>query len=368
MNLSDQITVFYRSWYSFVEKQRSYGEAKWVMIDDLSKSNIIEVDLFNSEDEVVSKLNELIQCVSNSTDLNFPKDETLSRLNDSLYFLEFKDISKESITKLNGVWWEIPSSEIEDINAKYNTFSHLPSSLNDIIDTEDFLILLKEKSDYYYSKVIEHLGLEIVPELNIKTVQVDEKWRNMITYEDGVLYLVINTHPMHQYTTLQAYSYAIHEVCGHVLHFSYILENQQDYSHLNQICLHTKASAFVEGFAHYIHKYCAYELFDDDILKYSFEYFRLRFALIQKNAMDIAEEIKTPKEAAVYHSEVTKEELESLIQQYEKLSESKFFMFQTHSYHNGLRWFESLESKHNSKKDFLRYMLDHRSMATFVAL
>jgi hypothetical protein len=260
-SLPEDIIATYRGWHRLVERERGWDIAKWVLINDLSKS-AIEPRTFNSLPEVRLALDQLLEAA--------PAGKTAERLEQSLFFLNQQPgelVTQEAVSKRGMPWRLVKDSALDRLH------SQIAILRQSLIDTGQ---LTRESSISRYERHPGKAGVvneiraigeasllrlyerfsDLAPvEFKSKEVVSSKPWSNMVTYEDNDIWFIANQGPLADNSPGRLSGLGVHEIAGHALHFSQLLRNETlrtEAPHLLCLSIHTYDNFFIEGIAEFM--------------------------------------------------------------------------------------------------------------------
>ena len=162
-------------------------------------------------------------------------------------------------------------------------------------------------------------------------------WANMVTYEGDAIKLLVNRGEIVHYAYGWRGFLALHEIGGHVLHFTQLLKHavlRGAQPHALCLAIHTEDSYFIEGVAQFLTTLFADRLTEGptplhlDVARYE-----LSFALRHKNLTELIEGRITIAEAAQRHQTYLGDEPGAMRRFYEALLRDVFLACQALVYY-----------------------------------
>lgn len=294
----DKLISVYRGWYEFALKDQGWERAKWILIDDLSGSAVKPAN-FGSLADVRGGLEDLIE--------SDPDAKTTERIKQSIFYLDQKPgdaVTKEAVLKRGLPWRPVTESEIARLHAEYQAIRGELISEGRLSEAGADARYKPQAGGAGVAAQIQALGLTAVkgfltrfPELRPANFEVREvlsplPWSNMVTYEDGIKY-VANRGELADNGEGRQGLLALHEIGGHVLHFSQLLADQSQRNaapHLLALSIHTYDTYFIEGIAQFLTSiYTELIAPEDKLLRMDVKHYELEVALRHKNLTDLIE-------------------------------------------------------------------------------
>ncbi|MBI4237174.1 MAG: hypothetical protein HY696_01995 [Deltaproteobacteria bacterium] len=184
------------------------------------------------------------------------------------YFAGHADpVTRRSMVERFGTPWQhVPQNEIAAIAEACTSYcdayaQHVgrPEALEDYLYTaisnDDVPALIKRRTrqwlDCMYALFPKFARFRFAV-LNRRST---DTWKNLVTCSTGQFSLWVNTHPQHTYTMGFIEFLALHEVCGHMVHFAQLQNNAALAArapHLLCIAIHTQDTYLVEGIAQWV--------------------------------------------------------------------------------------------------------------------
>lgn len=339
----EKVVSVYRGWHRLVGQQEGWESAKWVLINDLSRSTA-PARPFTDRAEVRRALQELRDAA--------PDEKSAERLQQSLYYLDQDPKiggSREAVVKRGIPWRPIDDATLD------RKLSEFEASKRRLI--EDGRVSMAEVSARYefrrggpgVSAELETLGRSILdrfraenPALapaafSMREVISPAPFHNMVTYEDGVLWYIANCNETVDYNDGRREFLALHEVGGHVLHFSQLLANDSlraSAPHLLCLAIHTYDAFFIEGIAQYLTALYAGRIAPGGLLEMDVKRSELWFAVVHHNMTELLEGKIDAARAAERERAYLGGDPEALRAIYEGLSRDLFFCCQIFAYHS----------------------------------
>lgn len=321
--LSGRITAFYRGWRDWVERAEGYDAATLIVIDDLAPP--APPDKFNSREDVRLALESLIEA---SAPWSASPDPLLryshAKLRQSQVYLNQvpgESVSRSDIERRGTRWVDFDPAALDGLARRAAAYREALSARG---------VSEEAQADYYddalpgpavadsiraYSERWLAEFRKLRPGLRsfayeVRDVTDPGPWRNMVVHDGEHFILRVNTAPHLQYTRGMTEAFALHEVCGHMVHLQELAGSQrvlETAPHLLCIATHTLDSSFVEGVAQYIAHYLPGRVEPDASLAAGeMLYTDLRFLVVHKNLMDLLENRITLEQACERHSRLLK--------------------------------------------------------------
>jgi len=373
-HFSEAVVSAYRGWYRLIDKEEGWEAAKYVLINDLSQS-AVAARHFNSRAEVRRALEELRDAA--------PDPKSAERLEQSLSYLDQDPTeggSREAVVKRGIPWRPIDDSVLDQ---KLADFEALKRGLihGGRVSKEEVLTRYNFRSGPPgVSAELERLGrtfLErfraeyssLVPaDFSMREVVSPSPFHNMVTCEDGALWYITNRHAAVDYNDGRRAFLALHEVGGHVLHFSQLLANkplQATAPHLLCLAIHTYDAYFIEGIAQYLTALYADRIVPNTVLAMDVKRSELWIAVVHRNMTQMLEGKIDAAGAAECERSYLGGDPKALRAYYEGLLKDLFFCCQIFAYHSsGETLRPALALQGANLADFLNKLLNgHHSPA-----
>lgn len=346
-SLSAQITAFYRGWHAW-ESQHSAERAKFVVIDDLAAARIAP-QRFRNRTDVVATCRRVLNAAEHSSTLESYQDYTVAKLSHSLAFLTDapgRRLAAGDMARRGTPWVPVTDAELADLHATYDQLRRAAIA-EAAVD-----------GDRYFDEPLEPDGVGTsiagyaqtwLPRLyqryswlqrfafSHQSVSSAAGWRNMVTHDPPGFVLLVNTARHHTYTRALAETFALHEICGHMVHLAQLAANsrlQTDAPHLLCIAIHTQDSYLTEGIAQLL---AAHLVATSDghwsAVAAAFQHFVLHFAVRHRHIMDLVEDAISLDAAATRHRDFLGGEVAAHRAGYERLLQDPFFCCQVLNYH-----------------------------------
>lgn len=260
-DFSESVISVYRGWRQLVEEESGWELAKWVLINDLSLSTV-EPRSFSALGEVRKALEELLAAA--------PSGKAAERIQQSLFYIDQshdEPVTREAVIKRGIPWRPVEASRLDTLQGDYQALARRLIETGEL--TEDALQGRYGRDPGELGVVTEielhgRSALELFykrfPDLfpaQFESIEVISglPWTNMVTYEQESLKLIVNRGELADNNKGRRGFLGLHEVAGHVLHFSQLLNDkaQRDLApHLLALAIHTYDAYFIEGIAQFL--------------------------------------------------------------------------------------------------------------------
>lgn len=260
-SFGDAVIAAYRGWHALVERRSGWEDAKFVLINDLSRSAVTPTS-FASLKEVGVALRKLRD--------EAPDQVSAARLQQSLFYLEQRPgerVTKEDVFQRGIPWREIDDAVLEGIRREFEDCRRKLVDSGRMTRAQASSRYERRAGEPGVAAQIQVLGEEhlqrlykLFPRLSRATFEAREvasarPWTNMVTYEDDRIRLVANRGELSDLGEWRRGFLALHEIAGHVLHFTQLLGNDELRARApDRLCLaiHTYDAYFIEGVAQLI--------------------------------------------------------------------------------------------------------------------
>lgn len=309
--LSLEIISAYRGWHDLTLAEKGYDAAKLIVIDDLAPP--AAPARFAAMAEVEAAFARLAHGVAPWARSDDPfLRYSHAKISQSLaYIRQSADLpgGLEGVAARGGRWMHIADEELVEMRARLDSIrTGRPAGAPDpleFIDNSEAPRLIGENADRWLPRMGELLpGLEPV-RYRIRAVDEPAPWRNMVVHEDGGFVLLVNTSAAVRYTRADAEYFALHEVCGHVVHLSMLARSREVLArapHLLCISIHTRDAWYTEGVAQAISEFVISGEPPGSLSRAGVLAFDLSFAVIHRNVVDLLEGSVSPEGAAALHA------------------------------------------------------------------
>lgn len=339
--LCSRITSFYRGWRDWVERTEGYDAATLIVIDDLAPPSASEK--FSSRDDIRLALESLIEASaawSASPDplLRYSHD----KLRQSQVYLNqvpTESVSRSDIERRGTRWVDFDPAVLDGLARKASAYREglsakgIPEAAQaEYYDATLPGPLVADSIRGYSERWLAEFR-KVRPGLKpfayeVRDINDPGPWRNMVVHDGERFILRVNTAPHLRYTRGMTEAFALHEVCGHMVHLQELAGSKrvlETAPHLLCIATHTLDSGFVEGVAQYIAHFLP-ERVEPEISLATGEllYTDLRFLVVHKNLMDLLEKRVTLPQASERHSRLLKDGVEPG-PRYRRLMSDSFF-------------------------------------------
>lgn len=362
--LCGRITSFYRGWRDWVERTEGYDAATLVVIDDLAPPAPSEA--FGSREEVLRSLQSLVEASapwasSPEPLLRYSHD----KLRQSLVYLNqapTETISRSDIERRGTRWVDFDESDLEELLQKASLSRAdllaqgvSETKLADYYDAPlpgpavaDSIRAYSERWLWEFRRV--RPGLQPF-DYEVRAVVDPGPWRNMVVHDGSRFVLRVNTAPHLTYTKGMTEGFALHEVCGHMVHLQELASSErvlETAPHLLCIATHTLDSGFVEGVAQFVAHYLPDRVEPGrSLARGEMLYTDLRFLVVHKNLMDLLEGRVSVDQAAERHSRLLKGSVDPG-PRYRRLLSDPFFCSLCLNYASSLDDYRSLLERPDS--------------------
>lgn len=342
-SFSDDVIAVYRGWYRLVESERGWERAKWVLINDLSLSTI-EPRSFESLSDVRGALERLLALA--------PAGKSAERIEQSLFFLEQdpgEPVTKEAVIKRGIPWRPVKEAELDRLKDQVRDLRLRLIDSNQLSE-ESYRVRYERRAGR--AGVAADLGAagragldrigasfpRLSPALfETKEIASQLPWSNMVTFEDGVIRLIANIGPIPDYSPGRQGFLAVHEICGHVLHFSQLLRSEKlraTSSHRLCLAIHTYDSYFIEGIAQFISSVYAERVYPGPTLSHlDIKQCELFVAVRHRNLTELIERRIDAREAVEFERSYLGGDEAKIAAYYEAVLKDVFFSCQTLVYY-----------------------------------
>lgn len=342
-SFSDDVIAVYRGWYALAEKDGGWERVKWVLINDLSLSPVDPLRCDTLSD--VRRALERLLVIA-------PAGKSAERIEQSLFFIEQnpgEPVTKEAVIK-RGIPWR-PVQEAQLVRLK-DQARNLRLRLIDTgqLSDESFRARYDRRSGKAGVAadlgVAGRAGLDRIgarfPRLSPAVFSTKETatslpWSNMVTFEEGVIRLIANIGPLPDYSPGRQGFLAIHEICGHVLHFSQLLRSENlraTSAHLLCLSIHTYDSYFIEGIAQFISSLYAERVYPGPTLSHlDIKQCELFVAVRHRNLTELIEKRIEVREAVEFERSYLGGDKAKIAAYYEVVLKDVFFSCQTLVYY-----------------------------------
>jgi hypothetical protein len=263
--LGQQIVGFYRGWQNLALKE-SAEQAWWVLVDDLYPKSVSVPQLHSKADIEAALQQLLVEWEASSSPY---KAYTKAKLNQSLMYLrqaeQKKKVSREDIIA-RGVPWFVPErTELESLrttlkqqradaeNALRAKGDDPESYFGEVLDPARAAAFLKSDGDFWLTQASAVWGIPTSDvSYDVEARHLKASFQNLVVTEQGRIKLLLNSAIGGVFTRAHLRFLAIHEVLGHVLHFTRMrqkVEVCRDAPQLLCITIHTFDALHVEGVA-----------------------------------------------------------------------------------------------------------------------
>ena len=268
-SLGLQIVAFYRSWRLWTEQTVSEDAAYLVLVDDLCTTPT-DIMHFESKEAALAQLNHLIDLSEQVfSDSSRYSQLTIQKLKQSYHYLRNVNLDQLCTKKIavsRGSKWVVPNDDryIELVHKSaqsaqaYAEFTKLDSG--SMWETEENPVAkIDELARVHLKSLRSYLPYSQDPKFEAVGIDVESPWANLVVTKQDRFELQI-------YTSRKKYNrgfvdeMALHEVCGHIFHFSQLKhseELQHEWPHLLCIAIHTQDSFYVEAIAQFMHGFVA---------------------------------------------------------------------------------------------------------------
>lgn len=367
-DFGEAVVSAYRGWYQFVKKESGWEAAKFVLINDLSRSSA-EPRRFDSRDAVRRALEELRDAA--------PDTKSAERLGQSLSYLNQSPEeggSREAVVKRGIPWRPIDDSVLDQRLADFEAAKCRLVDGGQISKKEIAARYEFRSGSPGVSIELGNLGRSILerfqgeyPALapavfSTREVVSPSPFHNMVTCEDGALWYIANREKAIDYNDGRREFLALHEVGGHVLHFSQLLANARLRAaapHLLCLAIHTYDAFFIEGIAQYLTALYADRFAPNTALAMDVRRSELWFAVVHHNMTELLQGKIDTARAAERERSYLGGDLAAHRAYYEGLSKDLFFCCQIFAYHtSGETLRPALALRGASLVDFLGKLLN----------
>jgi hypothetical protein len=333
--LPEDIIATYRGWHRLVERERGWDIAKWILINDLSKSPIKPHD-FNSLTDVRRALDRLLAIA--------PAGKTTERLQQSLFFLNQQPgelVTKEAVFKRGMPWRLVEDSALDRLHSQTEALRRTLIDCGQLTQESSITRYERHPGKAGVVNEIRSIGeasllrlRERFPQLapvkfKSKEVASSAPWSNMVTYEDNDIWFIANQGPLADNCPGRLPGLGIHEIAGHVLHFSQLLQNESlraEAPHMLCLSIHTYDNFFIEGIAEFMISIFAERILPvPTLLRMDLKRHELIAMVRHKNLTELIENKIGLDEAVERHQTYLGGDGANLRKLYESLSKDIFF-------------------------------------------
>lgn len=340
---AEAVVSAYRGWYEFVKREDGWESAKWVLINDLSLLSVAP-RVFASRAEVRQALQEIADSA--------PDQKSHDRLQQSLCYLEQKPgdiVTKEGVTRRGIPWRPIQDSVLDGMHAEFEALRSRLIGAREISEEDS-----RSRYDFKCGppgviNELKGMGQGILKQLrgrfpclapapfSAREVVSSSPVHNLVTCEDGVLWYIANRNETVDYNDGRREFLALHEVGGHILHFSQLLADQtlrDKRAHLLCLSIHTSDSYFIEGIAQFLTSLYVRRIAPVSLLAMDVKRSELWFAIVHRNLSDLIEGKVDVEGAAERELAYLGGDMRTLRTIYTGLSKDVFFCCNALVYHS----------------------------------
>lgn len=321
--LCGRITSFYRGWRDWVERTEGYDAATLIVIDDLAPPAAPE--RFGGREDVLLALEALIK---ESSPWGSSPDPLLRYSHDKLkqsrvYLNQAKTdaITRSDIERRGTRWHDFDENDLETLSRKASRYRAdlltqgiSEEALADYYDESLPGPAVAGSTRAYSDRWLAEFR-RVRPGLQPFAYEVQEvndpgPWRNMVVHDGERFILRVNTAPHLSYTKGMTEAFALHEVCGHMVHLQQLACSErvlETAPHLLCIATHTLDSGFVEGVAQFVAHFLPDRVEPGrSLARGEMLYTDLRFLVVHKNLMDLLEGRVSLDQAVERHTRLLK--------------------------------------------------------------
>ena len=338
-SFADAVIAAYRGWHALVERHSGWEDAKFVLINDLSRSAVPPTS-FADEKEVGVALRKLLD--------RAPDQVSAERLQQSLFYLEQRPgrrVTKDDVERRGIPWRQFDDSVLDGLRDEFNNCRRDLVDSGQLTRSESLSRYERRTGEPGVAENIRALGethlrrlYDAFPNLSranfeAREVSSGRPWTNMVTFEDDRIRLVANRGELSDLGEWRRGFLALHEVAGHVLHFTQLLADETLRAQTpDRLCLaiHTYDAYFIEGVAQFITSvYLDRIAPGPTLLRMDVKRSEVWFAVRHKNLSELIDGRIDPARAAAREAEYVGGEESKLRAVYEKILEDAFFCCQT---------------------------------------
>lgn len=268
-SVADAATSVYRGWKNYVRRYESRDAASYVVVDDLAP-RVHAPMRYRHREHIAEDFTSIAQHLAqeNPTTALFPA-YTHHKLHQSIAYVTARaaPVTQRSMVERFGTPWQhVPQREVAAIaeactssRDAYAQHVGRPEALEDYLYTaipnDDVPALLKRRTRYWLDCMYARFPKFARFRFAVLNRPSTDTWKNLVTCSTGQFSLWVNTHSQHTYTMGFIEFLALHEVCGHMVHFAQLQNNAAlaaRVPHLLCIAIHTQDTYLVEGIAQWV--------------------------------------------------------------------------------------------------------------------
>lgn len=339
----------YRSWDFLTRKSLPSGPFI-IVVDDLANLDRSQFNRHSEIDDILETFESILKSPNDLSELE------LLKVKNSVAFLKSKDLkpNRELVSQCGGEFKKIDLNEISVLSSKIKELGRgLPGKYIEQIDSsKNYAYKIIESA---YSFLRAHLGnLPALEFTFTKPAASNPFGAQVITDFSGKLILEL---PENQSFDPMFPNMILHEVLGHVMHFSQLKSNSslQAKPHLLCISNHTHESFFIEAIAQLISGFLIFNqnwnFTGKDLMMHSELIYHRNQAIAHYNMTEIIDGKRSSAEAAQIHLDLCEQtgNIERLSQKYESITNDLFSVKVALNYTCAFAAVESLLRKSHSE-------------------
>lgn len=263
--LSDRIIACYRGWRNLVQRTSGEEASQLVLIDDLAPP--VAAASFGRTEDVQRELEGLL---IDAADWKDHPDTLLrysyAKLSQSLAYANQRSerlVTRKEIEARGTKWTTVPENrlvsltgEIEEFRRRLMLSGFSENELSDYfdvrLDNADAPALIRDNAEAWLPRLYSCKPSLLRFEFDVVARTSLASWRNRVTHDGKKFVLLVNVAPHVRYTKSLAEAFALHEICGHMVHLQQLACSERvlrTAPHLLCFAIHTQDSYFVEGVA-----------------------------------------------------------------------------------------------------------------------
>ncbi len=353
---STRMVACYRDWKELLVKRGLEEKAYWVLVDDLCTVET-HTSSFNNSDEVLSELSDLLDiCHSQASSLGHHYAYTEAKLRQSITYLTQTEIKKvtRADTEARGVKWiSVTDAHLDVMHSSYleqreaaEVFLRKKGEdplryYNEWMPGNEAAAFIKKSGDEWVVRFQE--AFSFIPSVQYDCIALDLEmpFQNLVVYKPGKFSLLMNTRTETAFTRAHLTFLSLHEICGHIVHFTHILQSsslQKEAPQLLPIAIHTQDSFVVEGIAQLL-SMIVYAQYASDFPQVGaqIQVSNLYVALRHANISDLIENKITPAAAATRHAKYLGGTVDALEKFYAEKMNDTFSCIQALNYYSSIK-------------------------------
>lgn len=263
-DLAKRIVGFYRAWQTLAAGD-SAEAGFWVLVDDLCFHDV-STPVFKSKAEADAHLQRLIR-EADSLSGSYAV-YTREKLAQSLLYLRQAAASRVSRSDIEarGIPWFVPTkNELQGLREETRRLRMVAEVglrsrgedpqkyFGDVLSPTDAATFLQQDGDFWLAQAANVWGISTADiAYQVVARNLNASFQNLVITEGDRIKLILNSSINGVFTQAHLRFLAIHEILGHVLHFTRMRQNtelQRQAPHLLCIAIHTMDAMHVEGVA-----------------------------------------------------------------------------------------------------------------------